>query len=260
MPTIVGIPAGKMIRTSSSEAADNLGLVRLTESYAFATSEIATFRARLKNMSIHKDVMAFVYPTPTTLYTLVTIESSDISEGAGGIATASVNYTGILVTASSANIYNTPLNTSWLPPAIQRLQPFNSSPNPVQVLVDFIYYSPLPNPEQVLIQSFGSGAALPPTINGTSLYQSLAQPYIEERGSQLSDRGNRGIPREGSTPQPSSYSQFQYFGMRCVAHFSEKIGLFFKVTNTYQDCSAYSSGIGGTALQIQGLYPANFGR
>lgn len=129
MPTLIGIPAGKMIRTSSSEAADNLGLVRLTENYAFATSEIATFRARLKNMSIHKDVMAFVYPTPTILYPLVTIESSDITEDFGGISRASVNYTGILVTASSANLYNTPLNTSWLPPAIQRLQPLASYPN-----------------------------------------------------------------------------------------------------------------------------------
>jgi hypothetical protein len=189
----------------------------------------------------------------------VTIESSDITEGAGGIATASVNYTGILVTASSANIYNTPLNTSWLPPAIQRLQPFNSSPNPVQVIVDFIYYSPLPNPEQVLIQSFGSGAALPPSINGTSLYQSLASPYNEESGSRQNER-SRGLAREGTISAPATYSTFKYFGMLCVAHFSEKIGLFFKVSNTYQDCSAYSSGIGGSLLQIQGLYPANFGR
>jgi len=254
MPTILGIPAGKMIRTSSIEAADNLGLVRLSENYAFATSEIATFRARLKNMSIHKDVMAFVYPTPTILYPLVTIESSDITEGLGGIATASVNYTGILVTASSANLYNTPLNTSWLPPAIQRLQPFASSPNPVQVIVDFIYYSPLPNPEQTLIQSFGSGAPLPRTINGASLYQSLASPYIEEQGASRRVE----ILRQGAISAPAAYRSFQYFGMLCVSHFSEKIGLFFKVTNTYQDCSAYSVGTG--ASQIQGLYPANFGR
>lgn len=253
MPTIIGIPAGKMIRTSSSEAADNLGLVRLTENYAFATSEIATFRARLKNMSIHKDVMAFVYPTPTILYPLVTIESSDITEDLGGIATASVNYTGILVTASSANLYNTPLNTSWLPPAIQRLQPFASYQNPVQVIVDFIYYSPLPNPEQVLIQSFGSGAALPLSINGTSLYQSLAAPYIEQ-----SPPTRRGvILREGAISAPKSYAKFEYYGMRCVAHFSEKIGLFFKVTNTYQDCSLYS---GGGVFQVRGLIPKQFGK
>jgi len=256
MPTIIGIPAGKMIRTSSSEAADNLGLVRLTESYAFATSEIATFRARLKNMSIHKDVMAFVYPTPTILYPLVTIESSDITEGFGGIATASVNYTGILVTASSANLYNTPLNTSWLPPAIQRLQPLASSPNPVQVIVDFIYYSPLPNPEQVLIQSFGSGAALPPTINGTSLYQSLASPYKEERD--LNRTSDLLILREGAVLPPNLYTTFEYYGMRCVAHFSEKIGLFFKVTNTYQDSSKYSSGEG--VAQVKGVIPSSFGR
>ena len=254
MANIVGIPTGKMIRTSSGEAANNLGLVRLTENYAFATSDIATFRARLKNMSIHKDVMAFVYPTPTILYPLVTIESSDITEGAGGITTASVNYTGILVTTSSSNIYNTPLNTSWLPPAIQRLQPFASTPNPVQVIVDFIYYSPLPNPEQVLIQSFGSGAALPSSINGTSLYQSLAQPYTEERGSQLN---SGGITRQGATQAPATYSRFEYYGMRCVAHFSEKIGLFFKVTNTYQDCSSYLSSGGGVA-QVQGLVPSIF--
>jgi len=254
MTNIIGIPAGKMIRTSSSEAVDNLGLVRLTENYAFATSEIATFRARLKNLSIHKDVMAFVYPTPTILYPLVTIESSDITEGAGGITTASINYTGILVTASSANLYNTPLNTSWLPPAIQRLQPLASYPNPVQVIVDFIYYSPLPNPEQILIQSFGSGAALPPTINGTSLYQSLAAPYKEEQDR---NRGDDYIYREGSVRPPNSYTRFEYYGMRCVAHFSEKIGLFFKVTNTYQDCSLYS---GDGVTQVQGLYPASFGR
>jgi hypothetical protein len=255
MPTIIGIPAGKMIRTSSSEAADNLGLVRLTENYAFATSEIATFRARLKNMSIHKDVMAFVYPTPTILYPLVTIESSDITEDFGGISRASVNYTGILVTASSANLYNTPLNTSWLPPAIQRLQPLSSSPNPVQVIVDFIYYSPLPNPEQTLIQGFGFGAALPPTINGTSLYQSLAAPYKEEQ-----DRNaNRELfLREGIALPPNLYASFEYYGMRCVAHFSEKIGLFFKVTNTYQDSSTYSSGEG--VVQVRGVIPSAFGR
>jgi len=255
MPTIIGIPSGKMIRTSSSEAADNLGLVRLTESYAFATSEIATFRATLKNMSIHKDVMAFVYPTPTVLYPLVTIESSDITEGFGGIATASVNYTGILVTASSANLYNTPLNTSWLPPAIQRLQPLSSSPNPVQVIVDFIYYSPLPNPEQNLIQSFGFGAALPLAINGTSLYQSLASPYKEERDR---NPNRESLLREGVFLPPNIYTRFEYYGMRCVAHFSEKIGLFFKVTNTYQDSSIYYNGEG--AVQVKGVTPQSFGR
>jgi len=261
MPTIIGIPAGKMIRTSSSEAADNLGLVRLTENYAFATSEIATFRARLKNMAIHKNVMAFVYPTPTILYPLVTIESSDITEGSGGITTASVNYTGILVTASSANLYNTPLNTSWLPPAIQRLQPLDSSPNPVQVIVDFIFYSPLPNPEQVLINSFGSGFALPSSINGTSLYQSSVAPFVNNT--------NYGA-FYGGPNRPQFWYGFEYYGMRCVSHFSEKIGLFFKVTNNYQDCSFYTTGVGRTSANsltsntvlgvLQGVGPSYFGR
>jgi len=253
MPTIIGIPAGKMIRTSSSEAADNLGLVRLTENYAFATSEIATFRSRLKNMAIHKNVMAFVYPTPTTLYPLVTIESSDITEGDGGITTASVNYTGILVTASSANLYNTPFNTSWLPAAIQRMQPLFSYPNPVQVIVEFIFYSPLPNPEGVLINSFGSASALPSSINGTSLYQSLQSPYRalqgETRGGTLTLTGFLN----------SNYSEFEYYGMRCVSHFSEKVGLFFRVTNTYQDCSLFV-GKGGGGIIVQGLIPSTFGK
>ena len=268
MPTIIGIPAGKMIRTSSSEAADNLGLVRLTENYAFATSEIATFRARLKNMATHKNVMAFVYPTPTILYPLVTIESSDITEGSGGIATASVNYTGILVTASSANLYNTPLNTSWLPPALQRLQPYASAPNPVQVIVDFIFYSPLPNPEQVLIQSFGSGAGLPTSINGTSLYASLASPYKSNSGTgsettrQTIDRsislqkGSGNLQEKSANPPVRS--SYRYYGMRCVSHFSEKVGLFFKVTNTYQDCSSFSST--GSGSYVQGVIPSIFGK
>ena len=255
MPTIIGIPAGKMIRTSSSEAADNLGLVRLTENYAFATTEIATFRSRLKNMAIHKNVMAFVYPTPTTFYPLVTIESSDITEGDGGITTASVNYTGILVTASSANLYNTPFNTSWLPAAIQRLQPLVSNPNPVQVIVEFIFYSPLPNPEQVLINSFGSGAALPSSINGTSLYQSVQPPSIGQNGN---------IKQDGALDPTgylnTQYARFEYYGMRCVSHFSEKIGLFFRVTNTYQDCSLFIGKGAGARTVIQGVLPSNFGK
>jgi len=258
MPTIIGIPAGKMIRTSSSEAADNLGLVRLTENYAFATTEIATFRSRLKNMAIHKNVMAFVYPAPTTFYPLVTIESSDITEGDGGITTASVNYTGILVTASSANLYNTPFNTSWLPAAIQRLQPLRSYPNPVQVIVDFIFYSPLPKPERVLIDSFGSGAALPSSINGTSLYQSSQLPYKSGYPSSGSKKAGGPITITGSVS--SDLFRFEYFGMRCVSHFSEKIGLFFKVTNTYQDCSI-SIGTGtGSGIVVQGLIPSSFGK
>jgi len=241
-----------MICTSSSASSDNLGLVRLTEDYAFATSEIATFRTRLKNLTTHKDVMAFVYPSPTTLFPLVTIESSDITEEAGGISTASINYTGILVTASSANLYNTPLNTSWLPPAIQRLQPFASGFNPVQVIVDFIYYSPLPNPDQSVIKDFGFGAPLPSSINGTPLYQSLVQPFLRENVYEAR------YQREGTPRQPSGNFTEEYYGMRCVSHFSEKIGLFFKVTNTYQDSYLYNSAQTGAVLY--GVYPQQFGR
>jgi hypothetical protein len=254
MPTIIGIPAGKMIRTSSIEAADSLGFVRLTENYAFATSEISTFRTRLKNLTTHKDVMAFVHPAPTTLFPLVTIESSDITEESGGISIASVNYTGILVTASSSSLYNTPFNTSWLPPAIQRLQPFASKFNPVQVIVDFIYYSPLPNPDQSIIKDFGFGAPLPSSINGTPLYQSLIQPFKRESVADNRDE----LRREGTPPRPSGYSREVYYGMRCVSHFSEKIGLFFKVTNTYQDSYSYSSA--QTGFILVGVYPPQFGR
>jgi hypothetical protein len=257
MPTIIGIPAGKMICTSSSASSDNLGLVRLTENYAFATSEIATFRTRLKNLTTHKDVMAFVHPAPTTLFPLVTIESSDITEESGGISTASVNYTGILVTASSANLYNTPLNTSWLPPAIQRLQPFAAGFNPVQVIVDFIYYSPLPNPDQSIIKDFGFGAPLPSSINGTPLYQSLVQPFTREIEDDAESR--KALRREGAPTRPSgSNVREEYYGMRCVSHFSEKIGLFFKVTNTYQDSYSYSSA--QTGFVLYGVYPPQFGR
>jgi hypothetical protein len=196
--------------------------------------------------------MAFVYPSPTTLFPLVTIESSDITEEAGGISTASVNYTGILVTASSANLYNTPLNTSWLPPAIQRLQPFASGFNPVQVIVDFIYYSPLPNPDQSIIKDFGFGAPLPPSINGTPLYQSLVQPFKRE-GNPRNE-----LQREGTPRQPSGNFTEEYYGMRCVSHFSEKIGLFFKVTNTYQDSHLYNSAQFGVV--VYGVLPALFGR
>ena len=235
-----------MIRTSSSESADNLGLVRLTENYAFATSEIATFRTRFKNLTKHEDVMPLVYPASTVSYPLLTIESSDITEDSGGITTASVYYTGIIATGVPP--------TLRLPPAVQRLQPLASSPNPVQVIVDFIYYGDSLAPEQKLLSLFGSGSALPASINGTSLYNSTRSPYVEESGTR---EDTITVTQTGTITTRANFRIFKYFGMRCVSHFSEKIGLFFKVTNTYQDCSYLET---TTGISVQGVIPAQFGR
>jgi hypothetical protein len=247
MPNIIGIPSEKMIRTSSSESVDNLGLIRLAENYAFKTSDIAKFRAIFKNMTTHQDVMAVVYPSPTVFYPLFTIESSDITEDSGGISVASVYYTGMIATGQPPTVR--------LPPAVQRLQPFASSPNPVQVIVDFIYYSnSLSAPEQELLRLFGSGSALPSSINGTNLYRSNRSPYVQESGNR---QEIVTVTQGGTIVTKPNFRIFKYFGMRCVSHFSEKIGLFFRVTNTYQDCSYLET---TTGISVQGVIPAEFGR
>ena len=120
-----------MIRKSVVSDTDDLGLTRLTESYAFATSEFQTFRTRLINLTPYNTVMSYVYPAPVTTYPYVVIDSVGISEEAGGISMATVQYLGILK-ATRASIGD----TSWLPPAKQKVQPSAGIENLVSVVVD----------------------------------------------------------------------------------------------------------------------------
>jgi hypothetical protein len=254
MPNIVGIPAGKMIRTSVISDTDDLGLTRLTETYAFATSEFQTFRTRLINFTPYNTVMNCVYPTPSTTYPYVVVETASITEDAGGISRATVQYVGILKStrASSGDL-------SWLPPAKQRLQPFNGRVNRVSVIVDFIYYTDVEPREVEVIKAYGVGGILPITINGTSLYRSIGVPFSTEDSNE--DKQVREIYYRSDVKLPETarptYSKEVYIGMACVSHFSERVGLFHKVTNTYQD-SGYSISAGsintyGSYAVISGL-------
>jgi len=229
MPNIVGIPSGRMIQTSVISDTDDLGLTRLTETYAFQTSEFQTFRQLFKNLTPHSDVMNYVYPTPSVKYSYVVVDSVSISQEAGGISLATVQYVGILRTAIGTN---EPLN--WLPPAKQRLQPIDTKENGVSVVVDFIYYAQYGNPDLELIKNYGTGTSLPGSINGLNLYRSVKAPYTWEVNP-VEDRNARYV--EGFSDNESSNSSYTYYGMLCVSQFSERVGLFLRVTNTYQDCS-----------------------
>ena len=244
MPTIIGIPAGKMIRTSVVSDTDDLGLTRLTETYAFATSEFQTFRTRLINLTPYNTVMNYVYPSPTTTYPYVVIDSVSISEEVGGISTATVQYLGILK-ATRASIGD----TSWLPPAKQRLQPHNGAENPVSVIVDFIYYSDSLSPELDMIKKYGTGTSLPSSVNGLNLYRSIKAPYYREVAA--SEFGETDF---GQVVFSGVASSFRYYGMLCVSHFSERVGLFYKVTNTYQDSAFVVDSSGGNII---GVAPSN---
>lgn len=236
MSTILGIPSGKMIRTSVNSDTDDLGLSRLTESYAFASSELNTFHARFKNLTPYNTIMSFVHPLPTTTYPYVVIESVSITEDAGGISRATIQYVGILKTSTASRG-----DISWLPPAKQKLQPKFSAYNPLSVIVDFIYYSDVEPKELGLLKAHGTGTPLPPAINGTLLYRSIIAPFSTEELA-FNFNASLGFPVQGtltSTPyiRAPQYiaSKTVYFGMACTAHFSERIGLFYKVTNTYED-------------------------
>jgi hypothetical protein len=233
MPNIIGIPAGKMIRTSVISDTDDLGLSRLTETYAFATSEFQTFRTRLINRTPYNTVMNYVYPAPTTTYPYVVIDSVSISEEVGGISTASVQYVGILKPTRASTG-----DTSWLPPAKQRIQPNLNTENQVSVIIDFIYYSDSDSPELDMIKRYGIGTSLPVSVNGLNLYRSIKAPYYYERNANVFavdfSRPLSSATQPLSAPQQKSYT---YYGMLCISQFSERIGLFIKVTNTYQDCA-----------------------
>jgi len=242
MPNIIGIPTGKMIRTSVISDTDDLGLTRLTETYAFATSEFQTFRTRLINFTPYNDVMAYVYPTPSTTYPYVVVETASITEDAGGISMATVQYVGILkpTKASSGDI-------SWLPPAKQKLQPFTGLYNSVSVIVDFIYYSDVEPRDLRLLQTYGIGSLLPTTINGTTLYKSIVAPFTQEDSYVENNRKRKEYylsDTKIALPLGRQYSKVVYIGMACASHFSERIGLFYKVTNTYQD-SGFQQVLGG---------------
>jgi len=226
MANIVGIPAGKMIRTSVISDTDDLGLTRLTETYAFATSEFQTFRTRLINFTPYNTIMSYVSPTPSTNYPYVLIESVNVAEEMGGISRATVQYHGILK-SGTASIGD----TSWLPPAKQRIQPFESSLNPLSIIVDFIYYSDSVSPELDLVKKYGKDTSLPLSINGTNLYRSITAPYKQE--SEFVAGFQAGL-QPNSRPA-TSLLIYSYLGMLCTSHFSERKGLFFRVTNTYQD-------------------------
>lgn len=255
MATIIGIPAGKMIRKSVVSDTDVLGLTRLTESYAFATSDFQTFRTRLINLTPYNTVMNYVYPAPATTYPYVVIDSVSISEEVGGISTAIVQYLGILK-ATRASFGD----TSWLPPAKQRLQPYYGIENPVSVLVDFIYYSDSEYPELDLYKRYGVGTSLPISINGFNLYRSIKEPYYIER-DQVGQRTGSLSPGSlifndlTGTGARGSY----YYGMLCVSSFSERMGVFLRVTNTYQDCGRFSQDRAPFTIQI-GVIPRQQGR
>jgi len=237
MPTLIGIPAGKMIRISSITSTDQLGLSRLTENYALASSEIDTFRTRIKNISTYDSIMQFVHPLPSTKYPYLTVDSSEFTEEYGGIFQATIQYVGILKTTVAASG-----DLSWLPPAIQRIQPApSSSPNYIKVLVDFIHHSDQGIPELSTISKYGIGTSLPTTINGTNLYRAIAPPFtiddVKRRLDADLDARRAVIYATGFKPKPiGRLTENVYIGMACTSHFSERIGkYFFKITNTYED-------------------------
>jgi hypothetical protein len=238
-----------MIQTSVISDTDDLGLTRLTETYAFQTSEFQTFRQLFKNLTPHSDVMNYVYPTPSVKYSYVVVDSVSISQEAGGISLATVQYVGILRTAIGIN---EPLN--WLPPAKQRLQPIDTKENGVSVVVDFIYYAQYGNPDLELIKNYGTGTSLPSSMNGLTLYRSVKAPYTWEVNPPAENQ-ERYISREGSNNESSLNSSYTYYGMLCVSQFSERVGLFLRVTNIYQDCSL---SITPSGLVITGILPKNF--
>jgi hypothetical protein len=252
MATIIGIPAGKMIRTSVNSDTDDMGLSRLTESYAFATSEFETFRARFKNLTPYNTIMTYVSPLPTTSYPYVTIDSVSIAEGQAGISTATIQYVGILKSTKAGSG-----DLSWLPPAKQKIQPYNSASNPVSVIVDFIYYSDIEPKDYGLLKIYGTGTSLPPAINGTNLYRSIRQPFVYENRNRLFDGLVGTATAEGfvATTSTAITDVAVYYGMLCVSHFSERVGLFYKVTNTYQD-SGFS--FDGTANVFYGATPIQY--
>jgi hypothetical protein len=248
MPTIIGIPAGKMIRTSVISDTDDLGLSRLTETYAFATSEFELFRTALINLTPYNTVMNYVHPTSSTQYPYLTVESADITQGYSGISTATVRYVGILK-SQKAKIGD----KSWVPPSKQRIQPLNSTPNPVSVVVDFIYYSDAVSPDIDVLLQYGLGQVIPQEINGVSIYRPITPPSITEN---LQNESNQQtLSDQGEVASFASGTRYKYYGMLCVSHFSEKLGLFYRITNTYQDCSVTFPAGGGAGVVI-GVYPS----
>ena len=179
--------------------------------------------------------MNYVYPTPSTNYPYVLIESVNVTEEAGGISMATVQYQGILK-SGTASIGD----TSWLPPAKQRFQPLlNGSGitiNPVSVIVDFIYYSDGVAPELDLLKRYGEKTSLPTSINGTNLYRSIKAPYIVQQETIVVEPSFGIAGSATSNVQGGTFLQtYSYLGMLCTSHFSERKGLFFYVTNTYTD-------------------------
>ena len=229
MPNIIGIPLKRMIQTSVVSDTDDLGLTRLTETYAFQTSEFQTFRQLFQNKTPYNDVMNYVYPQQSISYPYVVVDSVNISQEAGGISSATVQYLGILREA----IKTGESTSSWLPPAKQRIQPINTAENGVAVVVDFIYYSQGGSPDLDLIRNYGTGTSLPLSINRQNLYRSVKTPYSWEINP--SDYGVSSTT--GQVLVGRSGASYTYYGMLCVSHFSDRVGLFFRVTNTYQDCS-----------------------
>jgi hypothetical protein len=187
--------------------------------------------------------MQFVYPLPSTKYPYLTVDSSEFTEEYGGISRATIQYVGILKTTVAASG-----DLSWLPPAIQRIQPApNSYPNYIKVLVDFIHYSDQGIPELSTISKYGVGTSLPTTINGTNLYRAIAPPVtIDEvqRSLNVDLAVKRAvIYAKGFSPLPIGRRTVNvYIGMACTSHFSERIGkYFFKITNTYEDAEVVVS-------------------
>jgi hypothetical protein len=185
--------------------------------------------------------MGYVYPTPSTNYPYVLIESVSITEDSGGISKATVQYHGILK-SGTASIGD----TSWLPPAKQRFQPAVGGVNPLSVIVDFIYYSDGVTPELDLLKRYGEGTILPASINGTNLYRSLKSPYVVEEKI-IVIQASFGVAGSAvKSVYPGTFIQtYLYLGMLCSSHFSERKGLFFYVTNTYTDS------FGGSKTQIK---------
>ena len=172
--------------------------------------------------------MGYVYPTPATTYPYVVIDSVSIAEDVGGISTATVQYLGVLKSTRAAIG-----DISWLPPAKQRIQPARgSAPNYILVMVDFIYFSHSQSPDLDIINKYGDRTTLPISINGTNLYRSPVAPYRKEGEPPIYDE----VAAVGAVNTGVTYADFEeYYGMLCISHFSERAGLFYRITNTYQD-------------------------
>lgn len=231
---IIGIPANKLIVSSSRVERVRLGLERLIEIYHCNTSDSQNIVGAIKNGTSYASVASAYFsvaPSAQNLFKWLTIEQISSDEMPGGITKINATYVGLRYGLNAydptATTLFTQIATAAFPKALHRITPLDKTGylvNSFSQTVEFVSLSGIPN--EILLNSlYGDDKPMPSQVAGISMIPSARPPFREE--SFIDD------PNIFGGKKVSGYLQF--FGLVSRGISIERYGQLARCSVTFAD-------------------------